>query len=563
MSGREAPPMSARPAEAFLICSNEFHIVYYSKGLAPMLHIPQGAAALNSLLLPLLASSPVIDDIGYAAIVARFNQAMLAQAEASHDFLSAVDHQPIHLQIQRVGETHWILSFEDLGARREAENDVAKLAFTDALTGLGNRLRFRQSLALALSEKMVGTRRLALLLIDLDRFKAVNDTLGHPVGDQLLRKVSERLQTVIRQKDMLARLGGDEFAVWIPTSVEDSDGLTRLGARIVDLLGRPFLIEGQQVNIGASVGIAVAPPDGSDYESLTKSADLALYSAKAAGRNLFHFFDSAMERRAQDRRRLELDLRRALTLRQFEIHYRPQVDVESRSLFGLEALLRWQHPERGLLDPSQFITLAEEIALVVPIGRWMLEAACRQAVSWPADIKLVVAVSTPQFASGSLVDSVKQSLSASKLDPARLEIEITERVLLSNETNVVKTLYELRAVGIRIGISNFGTGYASLTKLDSFPFDRIKMDTSLVEDEAASHRAILSAVVAFGASLGVSTMVDGIRTQEQLAKLRADGGRAVQGFLLAPTVSPVELGELFKQAEGAASRNTRETEPPL
>jgi diguanylate cyclase (GGDEF)-like protein len=549
-SGREAPPTNARPAEAFLICSSEFQIVYYSKGLAPMLQIPPGSASLNSLLLPLLASSPVIDDISYAAIMARFNQAMLARAEASHDFLSLIDHQPIHLQIQRVGDAHWILSFEDLGARREAENDVAKLAFTDALTGLGNRLRFRQSLTLALSEGMSGTRRLALLLIDLDRFKAVNDTLGHPVGDQLLRKVAERLHTVVRQKDMLARLGGDEFAVWIPTSVEDSDGLARLGARIVDLLGRPFLIEGHQVNIGASVGIAVAPPDGSDYESLTKSADLALYSAKAAGRNLFHFFDAAMERRAQDRRRLELDLRRALALRQFELHFRPQVDVETRTLFGLEALLRWRHPERGLLDPASFLSLAEEIALVVPIGRWMLEAACRQAASWPAEIKLVVAVSSPQFDSGSLVDCVKHALAVSKLDPARLEIEITERVLLSNETNVVKTLYELRAVGVRIGISNFGTGYASLTKLDSFPFDRIKMDTSLVEDEAASHRAIVTAVVAFGTSLGVSTMVDGIRTLDQLAKLRMDGGRAVQGFLSAPTVSPVELDEFFKRPGG-------------
>jgi diguanylate cyclase (GGDEF)-like protein len=555
--------MNTRPSEAFLICSNEFQIAYYSKGLAPMLHIRPGAATLNSLLLPLLASSPVIDDVSYAAILARFNQAMLAEAEASHDFLSAVDNQPIHLQIQRVGQTHWILSFEDLGTPREAESDVAKLAYTDALTGLGNRLRFRQSLTLALSDRMAGTRRLALLLIDLDRFKAVNDTLGHPVGDQLLRKVAERLQTVVRQKDMLARLGGDEFAVWIPTSVEESDGLTRLGARIVDLLGRPFLIEGHQVNIGASVGIAIAPPDGSDYESLTKSADLALYSAKAAGRNLFHFFDPAMERRAQDRRRLELDLRRALALRQFEIHYRPQVDVETRTLFGLEALLRWRHPERGLLDPSSFLALAEEIALVVPIGRWMLEAACRQAISWPTDIKLVVAISSPQFDSGSLVDSVKQALAASNLHPARLEIEITERVLLSNEANVVKTLYELRGLGVRIGISNFGIGYASLTKLDSFPFDRIRMDTSLVEDEASSHRAILTAVFAFGASLGVSTMVDGIRTQEQLAKLRAEGGRAVQGFLSAPTVSPVELQEFLKQPERAVSGDSGSPEPPI
>jgi diguanylate cyclase (GGDEF)-like protein len=543
-----------RPTEAFLICTQDSQVVYASKGLAVLLQLDSDqfahpGAVRNQQLLPLLAASAVIDPPAQAAIASRFAQARLAQADCSLDFLSAAGElQPIHLQIQPVGEAHWILSFEDLGARRAAENDVAKLAFTDALTGLGNRLRFRQSLALALGERAVDAPRLALLLIDLDRFKAVNDTLGHPVGDQLLRKVAERLHTVIRQKDMLARLGGDEFAIWLPSAADDSDALARLGARIVDLLGRPFLIEGQQVNIGASVGIAVAPPDGSDYESLMKSADLALYSAKSAGRGFFHFFDSAMEHRAQDRRRLELDLRRALALRQFELHYRPQVDVETRNLFGLEALLRWHHPERGLLEPAGFLPLAEEIALLVPIGRWMLEVACRQAASWPANIKLVLAVSTPQFESGSLVDAVKQALAASGLDPSRLELEITERVLLSNEAFVVKTLYELRALGVRIGISNFGTGYASLTKLDSFPFDRIKMDTSLVEGEIVSHRAIVSAVVAFGASLGVSTLVDGIRTEEQLAKLRADGGRAVRGFLFVPTVSPVELEGLFSRA---------------
>jgi diguanylate cyclase (GGDEF)-like protein len=542
-----------RPAEAFLICGDDSRVLYASKGLDLLLQLAPGESARDTRLPQVLAASAALDAETRAAIDARFEQSRLSQVECSFDFLSAVtDMQPVNLQIQRVGETHWILSFEDLGARRQAQDHLARLASTDPLTGLGNRMRFRQSLSLALEELSGGGERLALMLIDLDRFKAVNDTLGHPVGDLLLRKVAERLRTLIRQKDMLARLGGDEFALWIPSSA-DSDGLARLGARIVDLLGRPFLIEGQQVNIGASVGIAVAPPDGNNYELLMKGADLALYSAKAAGRSVFHFFDTAMEERAQDRRRLELDLRRALALRQFELYYRPQIDVETRQLFGLEALLRWRHPERGLLEPARFMPLAEEIGMVVPIGRWVVETACRQAAAWPIDLKIAVAISTPQFEAGSLVDSVRQAVAASKIDASRLELEITERVLLRNESNVVKTLYELRGLGVRIGISNFGTGYASLTKLDSFPFDRIKMDTSLVDEEASSHRAIVSAVVAFGASLGVSTMVDGIRTEEQLARLRAEGGREVKGFLFVAPVSSTELDGLLRQTPRAMS----------
>jgi diguanylate cyclase (GGDEF)-like protein len=537
-----------RPTEAFLICTNDSKVVYSSKGLDLLLHCAPFEASRENNLARMLGSSNVLDAVARAAIEAGFQRAQAAGADTTFDVLAtAAEPHAINLQMQRVGDTHWILSFEDLAARREAEARVAALTLTDSLTGLGNRVRFRQSLGLALSEMPAGSPGVALLLIDLDRFKAVNDTLGHPIGDQLLRKVAERLRTVIRQKDMIARLGGDEFAVWIPASV-DTTVLDRLGARIIDLLGRPFLIEGLQVNIGASIGIAVAPQDGRSYEDMIKNADLALYSAKASGRNAFHFFDAVMERRAQGRRQLELDLRRALTLGQFELYYRPQIDTEHHTLIGLEALLRWRHPERGLLEPDQFMPLAEEIGLVDAIGRWTLAAACKQASSWAPSVKLIIAISTPQFEAGSLVGSLRQALNATAIRPDQLELEITESVLLRNETTVVRTLYELKSIGVRVGISNFGTGYASLTKLDSFPFDRIKMDTSLVQGDVSSHRAIFSAVVAFGASLGVRTMIDGIRTEEQLSEIRAGGGRSVQGFLTTRPVPPAELNEVLREA---------------
>jgi diguanylate cyclase (GGDEF)-like protein len=553
--GKDGAP--ERPTEGFLICTDDAVFVYASKGLDLLLRLAPGAADRQNDVFLLLADSALLDAPARAAIATRLEQARIARADCFFDVLSGLeDPLPITVQIQRVGDTHWIISFLDLGARQQAEDRVVTLTMMDGLTGLGNRLRFRQSLAKALSEAPVGAPKIALLLVDLDRFKAVNDTLGHPVGDELLRKVAGRLRTAIRQTDMLARLGGDEFAAWIPAS-DDSDVLARLAGRIIDLLGRPFLIEGMQVNIGASLGIAVAPQDGTTYEALMKTADLALYSAKASGRNIFHFFDTQMEERAQERRSLEIDLRRALALRQFELHYRPQIDVETGGLIALEAMLRWRHPERGVLEPASFMPIAEEIGLIPMIGTWILECGCSHAASWPDTVRLSVAISTPQFEAGSLVDHLKHALAASGLPAARLQIEITESVLLRNEAHVVRTLYELRASGVGIGISNFGTGYASLSKLDSFPFDRIRLDGSLVESQDASRRAIIGAVVAFGASLGVSTMVDGIRNGEQLAQIRAGGGPLVQGLLSINPMTALELERMLKGIEASSPDGLR------
>jgi diguanylate cyclase (GGDEF)-like protein len=556
MSSPQAPAQAwersaDRPTEAFIICDDDLRVVHASRGLEQLLRLSLDAVANEDDLLSLLTESAALDSNTRAAIASRLEDALSERAADPLDVRGGVDDAPLMtVQVQRVGETHWIVSFEDLDAKREAEDRVVTLTLTDALTGLGNRLRFRQSLIQALGEAPATSQRIALIAIDLDRFKAVNDTLGHPAGDDLLRRVAGRLRSVIRQTDMLARLGGDEFAAWMPITT-DPDAIGRIAGRVIDLLSRPFLIDGMQVNIGASLGIALAPQDGETYEALMKAADLALYSAKAAGRGAFHFFDMTMEERAQERRRLEIDLRRALALQQFELHYRPQIDVETGALVALEALLRWRHPERGLLEPASFMPIAEEIGLVSQLGYWMIDAACRQAVAWPEPVMLVLALSAPQFEQGPLAEVFRAALADSGLPARRLQVDITESVLLRNELSVVRTL--LRGTGMGIGISNFGTGYASLTKLDSFPFDRIRMDTSLVEGHVAAHRAIISAVVAFGASLGVSTTVDGIRSEAQLEEIRAGRGLAVQGLLPVKAVSLPDLDRMLREIDRAVS----------
>lgn len=539
-----------RPTEAFLICDHNFTVIYLGKAFDTFLSL-SGSTAPGANIFARIAKSPLLDPPAVQVIRARFDEATLTATDCSFHVLSATHGpQPIHVQIQRVGEAYWIFSIEDPDARRAVEDNVARLTLTDSLTGVGNRLRLQQGLGAALSNLPSNPDRIVLMLIDLDRFKSVNDTLGHPIGDQLLRKVAERLRTIFRQKDMIARLGGDEFAVWLPCS-EGIEAIATFGARIVDLLSRPFLIEGHQINIGASVGIALAPADGTTYDTLIKNADLALYSVKATGRGSFHFYSADMEQRAHERRLLEIDLRKSLSLNQFELQYRPLIDVESRYLTGLEAQLRWRHPDKGMIEPPAFMAFAEELGLSVPIYKWMLEVACRHAAAWPIPATLVVSISTPQFESGALVENVRSALHSAGLPPAQLELEITEKVLLRNEAAVVKTLHELKAIGVRIGIGGFGTGYASLANLDSFPFDRIKLDHSLVQDvdDARSKRAIVSAVVAFGTSLGVNTMVDGIHTDEQLAKIRAEAGRALQGFLSVSPVPPEKLETWFESLE--------------
>jgi diguanylate cyclase (GGDEF)-like protein len=387
----------------------------------------------------------------------------------------------------------------------------------------------------------------ALMMIDLDRFKAVNDTLGHPIGDAVLRVVAKRLQSVVRPTDLLARLGGDEFVLMALPTPERSD-LGPLAARIVDTLGRPYLIDGHLINIGASVGVAVAPADGTEHAELLRSADLALYHAKQSGRGTHVFFAPPMDSRARARRALEIDLRKALALGEFELYYQPQVDLDTHSVVGFEALLRWRHPERGLVSPVEFVPLAEEIGLIVPLGEWVMREACREAMGWPNAVSVAVNVSSHQFSdSARLVDLVARSLAASGLPGSRLEIEITESVLLRDDQAVLETLHRLRGMGVRIAMDDFGTGYSSLSQLHSFPFDKIKIDRSFVKDrgDVASQNAIIRAITALGLSLGISTIAEGVETSDQLRRIRAEGCTSVQGYLFSRPVPANQIQSLL------------------
>jgi diguanylate cyclase (GGDEF)-like protein len=366
----------------------------------------------------------------------------------------------------------------------------------------------------------------------LDRFKKVNDLLGLPAGDALLRQAAERLRQCARETDFVARLGGDEFALLQCGSPQPSSATT-LARRIMATLGAPFELDGQGVQIACSVGIAIAPFDGEEPELLLKSADLALQRAKSDGGGVLRFFEPVMDAQIQARRALEADLRRAVEMKQFHLAYQPQVDTDRGTVCSFEALLRWQHPVRGAVSPGEFIPMAEETGLIVPLGNWVLAQACRDAASWPAGINVAVNVSAVQFAEGSLVREVTRALSESGLDPTRLEVEITESVLMRDINQAVDMLRELRQCGVRVAMDDFGTGYSSLGYLRSFPFDRLKIDRSFVHDieTNAEARAIVRAVSGLGRSLGMATTVEGVETLGQLAAVRREGCRDVQGYL--------------------------------
>ena len=475
-------------------------------------------------------------------------------------------------------------------ARREAEARAERLARVDPLTGLPNRLLFRERLAEAVARAEPGggdggSAADAVLCLDLDRFKSVNDTLGHTVGDALLAAVAGRLRSAVRDTDTVARLGGDEFAILQAGATSSSSSgrqpwdAAALAERLVDLVGRAYLVEGHLVNVGASVGIAVLGGDGgggrADPDRALREADLALYRAKAEGRGTFRLFEPGMGARAQARRALELDLRRALALRELELHYQPQTNLATGRISGLEALLRWRHPGRGLVPPADFVPLAEEVGLIVPFGEWVLRTACRETARWPGDLSLAVNLSPVQFASPNLVAAVTSALAASGLPARRLELEITESVLLEESETVLATLHQLRDLGARVAMDDFGTGYSSLSYLRSFPFDKIKIDRSFVRglspspgdgggEQAAAAAgagecaAIVRAIAGLGASFGMATTAEGVETEEQLRRIRDEGCTEAQGFLVSRPVPAGEIDALLAAVNGGpAARPSR------
>ncbi|WP_024507894.1 PAS-domain containing protein [Bradyrhizobium sp. ARR65] len=441
----------------------------------------------------------------------------------------------------------WVITYEDVTEHRKAEARVAHMAQHDPLTDLSNRVLFREKMSGGLAEIAARGGKMAVLCLDLDNFKTVNDRLGHAIGDQLLRWVAARIKECVGENDTVARLGGDEFAVLQrgpqPQSAE------QLARRLVEVIGRPPPLENHVIHTGVSVGIAIAPDDGLDPDELMKCADLALYQAKAQGRGAYELFRPEMEAQARARHILENDLRCALEAGEFHLAFQPQIRLGTGELTGFEALLRWNSAARGLVSPAEFIPIAEETGLIVPLGEWVLRTACATAAGWPDNIKIAVNLSPVQFRARGLVAMVTSALAAAGLDPKRLELEVTETALLQDDEATVAVLHQLRKLGIRVSLDDFGVGYSSLGYLRKFPFDTIKIDRSFVGSLGESHEsgAIVRTIASLGANLGVETTAEGVETAEQLELVRQAGCTAVQGFYFSKPCSAGDVGHIIEQ----------------
>ncbi|MDA9500020.1 EAL domain-containing protein [Bradyrhizobium sp. CCBAU 11357] len=447
-----------------------------------------------------------------------------------------------------------LLALMDITERKRAEARLAFMAQHDGLTGLPNRSLLRQQVDEMLLHTRRSAEKVALLMLGLDNFKAVNDTLGHAVGDKLLRGVAKRLRSTLREEDALARLNSDEFAI-VQSGLARPEDAVMLAKRLLAAIADPYLLDGHSVVIGASIGIAMAPGDGDDSEKLLKSADMALSRAKLDARGSFAFFEAALDAKAQSRRKIEVELRDAIQNDVLRPYYQPLIDLTSGRITGFEALVRWPHAERGMVSPAEFIPVAEDTGLINPLGGLMLRRACLDAASWPDDVRVAVNLSPLQFRSGNLLSMVTDALKHSGLPPRRLELEITETLLLEKSAQVLATLHALRALGVRISMDDFGTGYSSLSYLRSFPFDKIKIDQSFVRDLAANReaQAIIRSIVSLGKGLGVTITAEGVETEAELSCLRAEGCHEGQGFLFSKARPNAEIISLLAAQRGIDS----------
>ena len=439
----------------------------------------------------------------------------------------------------------------DITAQRRSAEDASRLALYDSLTGLANRFHISKKLDTTLAAFAQQQRSCAIMLLDLDRFKQVNDTLGHPAGDALLKQVAQRLLKIVGDREMVSRLGGDEFQIILPDQ-EDRGKLGDLAADIISSLSQPYSVEGSRCIIGASVGVAIAPFDGTTSEDLIRNADLALYAAKGNGRGRFNFYSSDLHQAAEDRRALEEDLRDALARGEMELTYQPVVNAKSNMVTGVEALIRWTHPDRGVISPAMFIPIAEEANLIWQLGEWVLRKACEDAARWPGDMRVAVNVSPIQFANEDLPKIVAQALATTGLSPDRLELEITESVFLGDSSETALMFKALKGLGVRLALDDFGTGYSSLGYLQSAPFDKIKIDQSFVRGatEAGSRNgAIIAAIVALAEALEMETTAEGIESLDQLDLIRKLNVSHVQGYVYS---RPVPHDELLEHAEAGS-----------
>ena len=442
-------------------------------------------------------------------------------------------------------------SAKDITRSRESQRDAERLAQYDSLTGLSNRHRMTKRLSTTLAAYRNSKRSCALLMLDLDRFKQVNDTLGHPAGDELLKQVAARLGRIVGDKGEIGRLGGDEFQIMLP-DIDDRGALGELGQRLIQMISQPYSINGARAIIGTSVGIAIAPYDGLDTEELVKATDLALYAAKGGGRGQYRFYSSDLQDGAKHRRQVEEDLRDAITNSELSMHYQPLICAKTHTVQACEALMRWEHPERGSISPGVFIPVAEEIGIIKEIGDWALREVCRQAKEWPVDLRVAVNVSAIQFSHDDFAHVVKNALHYSGLSPDRLELEITESVFLGDADRSQRMFAELKDLGVRLALDDFGTGYSSLSYLRTAPFDKIKIDQSFVRgatEEGNNNAAILSAITGLAAALKMDTVAEGVEAEDELALVTERGATLIQGHIFSRAISHEELLERLEQGK--------------
>jgi diguanylate cyclase (GGDEF)-like protein len=521
-------------------------LVVWNRRYAELHDVPQEllkvGTPFEALVTDQLSRGVMKGYVGAEAVKARASE-VSALPPDSQRIEELADGRFVLLTRQPMPGGGWLTILEDITERKRAEAEIVHLARHDVLTGLANRAEFNQRLEEATKRLKRGGASITVMMVDLDRFKTINDTLGHPAGDALLIEVGRRLKSTIRETDVLARLGGDEFAIIQEGGDSQHEGAIALALRVIAEISKPFDLNGFEANIGTSIGIAMAPEHGSEGEGLLKSADLALYTAKTEGRNDYRIYRPEMLETATSQQLAESELRDAIAQSQFELHYQPVIDVASRRTCGVEALVRWRHPSKGLVGPDQFIPLAEATGLIAPIGAWILQRACADAAKWPAHIKLAINISAVQFKKGNLFDVILCALVESGLDPQRLELEITETSLLENQEAHLATIRQLKNLGISLALDDFGTGYSSVTYLTNFPFDKIKIDRSFTLEvlERRDYAAVVSSVLALAEGLGKVTTVEGIETEQQFEYMRAAGVDLAQGYLFSPPVPASKL----------------------
>jgi diguanylate cyclase (GGDEF)-like protein len=533
-------------AQGLCMFDGERRLTVWNDRFAELLNMPEYLLKVGTPLHEILAdrvARGMRRKLDAAEVKTRVTELLALPPDASR-IDELLDGKFVMLTRQPMAGGGWVTMIEDITERRRAEAEIVHLARHDVLTGLANRAEFNARLEDASRRLKRNGGSVTVMMIDLDRFKAVNDTLGHLAGDQLLSEVARRLQSTVRGIDVLARLGGDEFAIIQEGGADQHESAVALALRIIEAISAPFNLNGQEVEVGTSIGIAMAPENGVEPDELLKRADLALYSVKSAGRNDFCLFRDEMIEIVNTQQSAERELREAIAERQFELHYQPVIDIKTRELCGVEALVRWRHPVKGMIAPDDFIPLAESTGLIVPLGEWILQKACADAANWPAHIKVAVNISAIQFKKGNLFEVILATLVKTGLQPERLELEITETSLLENQEAHLTTIRQLKNLGLSIALDDFGTGFSSINYLTIFPFDKIKIDKSFTKGilSRADCKAVVASSLALAKGLGIITTVEGIETEEQLDYMRAAGVELAQGYLFGKPVPISEFG---------------------